>query len=1078
MSESDKSVQEIRRLKAENSALRSLLHQYQDALETAAVNFSDKTISGLLQDEQIRQIDSCTAHMMYVMDSTGVLIYISPAVEKLYGYRQSEVIGKLFTHFVHDSDQNHSYSVFRNRVLSGIPTINYVLFLKAANGSFVKSELNGSVYLNEDGTRGAVGYIKDITFRDKIQELFNFQQTLSELSLKNDMKEIISEALDEAEKLTESKAAFFHFIGEDQQSVSVQIYSANTQKQCKLKESEKHRDAGKAGLWTECLYKKVPVIHNEFENLRAGSRKPEGHVPLKRELLVPVLRNEKVMAIIGVGNKDTDYDQKDVALFSRLTNLVWDIIQKKKYESDLQASEKKFRNIIETAIEGIVMLDTESRITYANTRVQELLGYSKEEMEGRHIRFLFFDEDWVDHFRSDQFRHEGGSKIFERRYRCKDGSPCWAIISAVPVFEEGQFAGAFTMITDITSRKNAEKALQESQEQLLTLINSVPDIICFKDGEGKWLVANDFDLETFQLKDTDYKGKTDEELAEYSSFYREALLSCRQSDERAWRRKQMVRDEENIPSPDGTMRTFDLIKVPLFSPEGHRKNLIVIGRDITERIKGEEALHTNEERLRLTLQASGIVAWEIDTRDFSYREEGPVDEVFGRDRCSDLNDVLGHIHIDDRSRVLNIVEDAIKRTGEFNTEYRSISENGEVRWISATGRRVTNQYGKQKKLLGIARKTTDKEAAAEKLRISQEHFYKMFISHKAMMLLIDSASGRILNANPAAISFYGYSKEELLEKSIFDINPSPRDVVEKRLRDTHTLPANSYCTSHRIASGEVKDVEIHVLTQIQDDRNEFLLIVHDITDKNKMEQELIEAKENAEKSDRLKSEFLAQMSHEIRTPINNILSFSSLLKTDLQENLSPEQSDGFQIIENGGRRLIRTIDLILNMSDVQAGSYQLTVEQTDIHKDVLLSIFSEFRNELIPSDIDFSLECTASNTMVECDRYTVGQIFINLIENAFKFTPAGFIKLKVYESDAKLCVDVEDSGIGISDEYVQKIFTLFSQEESGYTRRFDGNGLGLALVKKYCALNGAEIAVRSEKGKGSTFSVSFNTIDQ
>ncbi len=130
--------------------------------------------------------------------------------------------------------------------------------------------------------------------------------------------------------------------------------------------------------------------------------------------------------------------------------------------------------------------------------------------------------------------------------------------------------------------------LEEREEQLRTLINATPDIICFKDGEGRWLEANDADLELFCLKGVDYRGKTDSQLAEYTDpIYRQAFLTCEATDEKAWDRGGISRGEEVIPLPDGGERIYDVIKVPLFEADGTRKGLVVLGRDITERKQAE-----------------------------------------------------------------------------------------------------------------------------------------------------------------------------------------------------------------------------------------------------------------------------------------------------------------------------------------------------------------------------------------------------------------------------------------------------------------------------------------------------------
>lgn len=139
------------------------------------------------------------------------------------------------------------------------------------------------------------------------------------------------------------------------------------------------------------------------------------------------------------------------------------------------------------------------------------------------------------------------------------------------------------LMASMLRRRKAEAALAHREEQLSTLIDAMPDIVCFKDGQGRWQQANAFDLQLFGLEGVDYRGKTDRELARYQTFYREAFMGCMESDEEAWKAGHMVRAEEAIPMPGAPVKIFDIIKVPLFHPDGSRKGLVVVGRDITER---------------------------------------------------------------------------------------------------------------------------------------------------------------------------------------------------------------------------------------------------------------------------------------------------------------------------------------------------------------------------------------------------------------------------------------------------------------------------------------------------------------
>jgi PAS domain S-box-containing protein len=163
------------------------------------------------------------------------------------------------------------------------------------------------------------------------------------------------------------------------------------------------------------------------------------------------------------------------------------------------------------------------------------------------------------------------------------------LVTVSPVFDaEGRITKVIHVAKDITERKRAEEALRESEKQLQTLTDAMPDFVCFKDGDGRWLKVNDACIRLFRLEGVDYRGKKDSELAELDSFLRGTLLTCQETDARAWENSSLSHKEEMIPHPDGTVRVYDVIKVPVFHPCGERKGLVVLGRDITERKRAEE----------------------------------------------------------------------------------------------------------------------------------------------------------------------------------------------------------------------------------------------------------------------------------------------------------------------------------------------------------------------------------------------------------------------------------------------------------------------------------------------------------
>ncbi|MCK9280238.1 MAG: GAF domain-containing protein [Melioribacteraceae bacterium] len=251
-----------------------------------------------------------------------------------------------------------------------------------------------------------------------------------------------------------------------------------------------------------------------------------------------------------------------------------------------------------------------------------------------------------------------------------------------------------------------------------------------------------------------------------------------------------------------------------------------------------------------------------------------------------------------------------------------------------------------------------------------------------------------------------------------------------------------------------------------------------ILEKKMMIETLISAKEKAEFSNKLKSEFLAQMSHEIRSPMSVIISFTNLIREVLGMNLTPELSEYFDGIDTASSRLIRTIDLILNTSEIKLGTYEPSISEIEIISEIIDGVRNEYDPLIRKKGLEFHYHSDLPKALINGDKYSLYQIFVNLIHNAFKYTQVGSISIiiKTNSEKGELYISIEDTGIGISEEYMENIFQPFMQEEMGYSRRYEGNGLGLALVKNYCDLNRISINVESKKGVGSKFTVTFSLL--
>ncbi len=319
--------------------------------------------------------------------------------------------------------------------------------------------------------------------------------------------------------------------------------------------------------------------------------------------------------------KDKHHSSKE-QLINEIEQLKAEIAELKKSKEEQMLIEKqlmKLSTVISQNPAVIVVTDINGNLEYVNERFTELTGYTFKEVAGKNTDFLksgkeppeFFKALW-DTVSSGKVWH---GELCRKR---KNGDLFWAQAMASPVFDsKGKITNYLMMAIDITGRKKSEHHLQkqhdenitlnkklkkalinaeDNENRLNTLLNSIPDIVCYKDGEGRWLLANKADLELFCLTGVDYKGKTDRELAEFTNeVYKVSFLTCMVSDEKAWQKKDISHGIETITTKYGEEKIYDVYKIPSFFPDGKRQGLTVIGRDITKLEKNKLILQKQNE---------------------------------------------------------------------------------------------------------------------------------------------------------------------------------------------------------------------------------------------------------------------------------------------------------------------------------------------------------------------------------------------------------------------------------------------------------------------------------------------------
>ncbi|MGG3563061.1 PAS domain S-box protein [Neobacillus rhizosphaerae] len=272
----------------------------------------------------------------------------------------------------------------------------------------------------------------------------------------------------------------------------------------------------------------------------------------------------------------------------------------------------------------------------------------------------------------------------------------------------------------LINKSNELTVSREDQKRLSTLINAMVDFVNFKDGEGRWIEANNFGLQLFQLEHVDYRGKKDSELAEYTDFYADALRYCEISDEEAWRNGDIIRIEEALPVPDGTTKTFDTIKVPLFNPDGSRQGLVIIGRDITEKKKMARELLVSQQQYKSLFEYSPDIVYLMDLNG-NITNLNPHFEVitgFNRDDIIGKN-VKSLLPIEHQRQVNQFIASVVEEVKPVMYEINVPHANGEMITLQCTSLPI-NIEGAITGIIGTGRDVTTLRKTEERLRRTEK----------------------------------------------------------------------------------------------------------------------------------------------------------------------------------------------------------------------------------------------------------------------------------------------------------------------------------------------------------------------
>ncbi|MBN2890568.1 MAG: PAS domain S-box protein [Bacteroidales bacterium] len=801
------------------------------------------------------------------------------------------------------------------------------------------------IFNNNKSRDGLVIIGREITDAKKEEVIQLAQLKLVEYSLNSTIDDLLQKFIDEAEKLTESQIGFYHFFEEDEQTIFLQAWSSNTaNNMCEIAEIGTHYPISEAGVWIDAIKQRKPIIHNDYNNLKHKKGLPDGHAPIFRDLVVPVFRGDKIVAVLGVGNKKYFYNETDVSTIQKLADLAWQTVTRRQAELSLRESEEKFRYYIKHAPTGIFVSDAKGYYVDANEAATNITGYSNDELLRLNFADLIFSEDLENAKQHFENLANSGNSSGDFRFVHKSGKVKYWNVSAVKV-TDNQF---IAFVLDITELKEAEQTIIENNETLNTILNSFD--------QGVYLCNADYQI---------------------------------------------------------TYLNQGMIKK--------------IGRNAVGE-KCYKTIYNNDEK------------------------------------CS-------WCYFDKLKETKTKTNIEVELNGEFYI--------------------VTSVLLKDDVKLTVYHDITKLKKSEIELKISQKRFEQL--SNLTFEGILIHENGLAIDVNLSFAKMIGYSQNELIGKNLISllIPEEFHEIIKKHISSKHALP---YIVKAKKRDGSLIDIEIESKDIIlKNNQKVRVSAIRNVTERLKTEQkverqkneyaalneeyktqneELYKAKENAEQSNKLKTEFLHNMSHEIRTPLNAILGFSELL--DDPRIQKSQKNEYVNIIKNSGRQLLTVIDDILEVSKLETKK-SVILNREFFLNELLDELFYFYQIKAKEKKIDFSLHKTLDNnkSLIISDEKKINKIIRSLLDNALKYTVQGSVGFGYEIKNDFIEFFVKDTGIGISNDKHEIVFERFIQEELELTRKYGGLGLGLAIVKENVQLLNGSVHLYSDKGKGSTFIVSI-----
>lgn len=729
----------------------------------------------------------------------------------------------------------------------------------------------------------------------------------------------------------------------------------------------------------------------------------------------------------------------------------------------------------------ICYLDTELRYQAANETYRKWFGWDPKEIIGRKVEDLMgpgpaiiglpflkraLAGEYVK-FQSEMPYQDGGKRYIEAVYN--------------PDFDsQGCVQGLHVFVTDISDRMKAQKALEESENRFRTIFNLATVGIGQNDLKtGKYLEANQRLL--------DITGYSLEELRQLTPFDITHPDDRIQDQERFQKmlegKTPTYQTEKRYIRKDGST-VWVRLEAAVMARDSKGNPIRTIGTlyDITNEKEYQLQLEERENYFREIVDSSPALIWITDENSKCTYLSRQWYTFTGRTAEQDLGyGWTENVHPDDRAATEEMYFNAVKGKGPLRIDYRLRRHDGQYRWAVDLGNPRFTPDGRFVGYVGTVIDIHDRVIAENNLKAVTERFAK---SSKAIELGVwyCDLPFNVLQWNEEVKKHFFLPPDAHVTIDTFYQLMHPDDREPTRLAIERSIKGMApydihYRTCNPKNPCEFKWIRAVGWTDYAADGTpiRFDGISLDETDEFARREELVRARDEAERANELKSAFLANMSHEIRTPLGAMIGFSELLR---DSTLTDQQrSDYVDTLIRNGENLTVIINDILDLSKVEAG--HLSLEYAETHPKIIAEdVINLLRVKAKEKNLEMELKIEESTPKkIISDPIRVRQILFNLVGNAIKFTPSGKVTIRTYasktpqNSDA-ICFEVMDTGIGIPESHHEKVFEMFVQADGSTTRRFGGTGLGLALSRSLARTLGGDVQVtQSTPGAGSTFQV-------